>query len=197
MDTPIVSHHDALIVVDVQRDFCPGGALPIVDGDEIVPVLNRWIDAAQRAGWAILASRDWHPPDHVSFRQRGGPWPVHCVQNTPGAEFHPALRLPASTRIVNKGQHRDRGSYSAFDGTALQPWLIRQGVPRLWIGGLALDVCVRATALDALAAGFEVHLIRSACRAIDPRRAADVFDELAAADALIDEGASHDVLGRE
>src|SRR5690348_4137732 len=99
---------DVLLLIDVQRDFCPGGALAIPDGDAVVPVLNRWIAAAMRRGIPIFATRDWHPRDHLSFRGRGGPWPAHCVQDTPGARFHPALQLPASVRIVSKGVRFDQ-----------------------------------------------------------------------------------------
>ncbi|MEX2142256.1 MAG: nicotinamidase [Pirellulales bacterium] len=181
---------DALILVDVQNDFCPGGALPVNEGDEIVPVLNRWIEAAKKARAKIVASRDWHPPDHVSFRPRGGPWPVHCVQNTPGAELHPDLKLPARTSVVSKGTDPDRDSYSAFDGTRLGRNLKRRGVHRVWVGGLALDVCVRATVLDALKAGFEVHLIKAGTRAVnvgesDGQRA---LREMQTAGCLIEEG---------
>jgi nicotinamidase/pyrazinamidase len=158
--------HDALIVVDVQRDFCPGGALPIPDGHAVVPVINRWIDAADLAGVPVFCSRDWHPPGHMSFREQGGPWPEHCVQNTEGAGFHPDLRPSAVNRIVTKGDRTDRDQYSAFDGTGLGAELGRAGVRRVWVAGLAEDVCVRATVLDALAQGFEVRLIGGGTRPV-------------------------------
>ena len=104
MNPPVLGPTDALIVVDVQNDFCPGGALPVPEGDRVVPVLNRWIEAARAGGAAVVASRDWHPPGHVSFRERGGPWPAHCVQGTDGAAFHPGLRLPADAA------HRQQGN---------------------------------------------------------------------------------------
>src|SRR5262249_46250784 len=148
--------------VDVQNDFCPGGALPVAEGHQVVPVLNRWIEAARRGGARIVASRDCHPPGHVSFRDRGGPWPVHCVQDTPGAAFHPGLNLPAEAAVLSKGSAPDRDNYSPFADTGLADTLRRQGVRRVWVGGLAQDVCVRAAVLDALAAGFEVHLIEDA-----------------------------------
>jgi nicotinamidase/pyrazinamidase len=168
-DRPPLGPRDALIVVDVQNDFCPGGALPVPEGDRIVPVLNAWLEAAERGGANIVASRDWHPPQHASFREQGGAWPAHCLQHTPGAAFHPALKLPAGARIVDKATGVDRDSYSAFDGTGLADDLARRGVQRLWVAGLAQDVCVRATVLDALQAGFEVHLIREATRAVNVR----------------------------
>jgi nicotinamidase/pyrazinamidase len=157
---------DALLIVDVQPDFCPGGALPIERGDEVVPVLNRAIDAARAAGVPVYASRDWHPRGHLSFAERGGPWPVHCVQDTPGARFHPDLRLPADVRIVTKGTRFDKDQYSAFDETGLAEELRREQVTRVWIGGLAEDVCVKATALSAQEAGFEVHVLAEGTRPV-------------------------------
>jgi len=172
---------DALLIVDVQNDFCPGGALAVPRGDEVVPVLNDWAQAAQEAGARIYASRDWHPADHVSFAPEGGPWPVHCVQDTPGAAFHPDLRLPSQTVVVTKGTRFDQDQYSAYDQTGFAAELERKDVQRLFVGGLAEEVCVRATVLDARKRAFEVHLIGEATRAItdDGRRKAE--DELAAA----------------
>jgi len=158
-------HGDALIVVDVQTDFCPGGALPIEGGDEVVPVLNRWIDAAVNAHVPVVASRDWHPAEHVSFKP-SGEWPIHCVQGTSGARFHPALRLPDSANVVTKGNRSDRDQYSAFDGTGLAAELRNQDVQRVWIGGLAQDVCVRATVLDARHEGFDTIVIADATRPV-------------------------------
>jgi nicotinamidase/pyrazinamidase len=158
---------DALLIVDVQNDFCPGGALPVPAGDEVVPLLNSWIEKAQRERIPVFASRDWHPLGHVSFRERGGPWPPHCVQGTSGAAFHPSLRLPENASIISKGEHPDRDSYSAFGGTSLADELRRAGVKRLWVGGLAQDYCVRATALDGVREGFEVHLIVNSTRPVN------------------------------
>ena len=157
---------DALIVVDVQNDFCPGGALPIAGGDEVIPVLNRWIDSAAARGVSVYASRDYHPIGHMSFEETGGPWPLHCVQDTEGARFHPDLRLPASAVIVTKGVRLDQDQNSAFDQTGLAADLRTQAIERLWVGGLAEDVCVLATALDARKEGFEVFLIHSATRPV-------------------------------
>jgi nicotinamidase/pyrazinamidase len=153
---------DALIVVDVQLDFCPGGALPIEDGDAVVPVLNRWIEAAGRARIPVFASRDWHPRHHLSFVEAGGQWPVHCVQDTPGARFHPDLKLSDSTIVVTKGVRFDRDQYSAFDQTGLATELRKQGVERVWVGGLAQDVCVCATVLDARREAFDTIVIADA-----------------------------------
>ena len=158
---------DALLLIDVQRDFCPGGRLAVGGGDEVVPVLNRWIEAAERHDAPIYASRDWHPADHSSFEQHGGPWPTHCVQGSDGAAFHPGLDIPDRARIITKGSLPETDQYSAFDRTGLGAEMRRAGVERVWLGGLALEVCVRASALDAVKEGFESHLIRDACRAID------------------------------
>jgi nicotinamidase/pyrazinamidase len=186
--TPPFGQADALIVVDVQNDFCPGGALAVAGGDQVVPVLNDWIEAASKTGALVVASRDWHPSDHCSFRERGGPWPVHCVQQTHGAEFHPQLKLPLGAKIVSKGMRAEEEAYSAFQGTALADELHRAGVSRVWIGGLALDYCVRATALDALAAGFETHVIAGATRAVNVHAGDDerALAELAAAGCFIE-----------
>ena len=157
---------DALIVIDVQIDFCPGGALPIERGDEVASVLNRWIGAAVDVGVPVYASRDWHPLHHLSFTESGGEWPVHCVQDSHGARFHPALHLPDSAIVVTKGVRLDQDQYSAFDETGLSTELRRRGVRRVWIGGLAQDVCVRATVLDARLNGFEAIVIADATRPV-------------------------------
>jgi nicotinamidase/pyrazinamidase len=157
---------DALIVVDVQIDFCPGGALPIERGDEVVPVLNRWIAATSHAGVPVYASRDWHPPHHLSFTESGGQWPPHCLQDSEGARFHPDLRLPGSAVIITKGVRFDRDQYSAFDETGLATEMRARGVKRVWVGGLAQDVCVRATVLDARRHGFEAVVIGDGTRPV-------------------------------
>jgi nicotinamidase/pyrazinamidase len=156
---------EALIMVDVQNDFCPGGALPVADGDAVVPALN---DLARQFAF-VAATRDWHPPDHSSFAPRGGPWPVHCVQGTPGAELHPQLDPGRNVLIIDKGQTRERDGYSGFENPTLEPALRESGVQTVHIGGLALDYCVRATALDARRAGLHVVLHRGATRAVEAR----------------------------
>lgn len=172
---------DAFLVVDVQNDFCPGGALPIEDGHAVVPVLNEWIAAAVAAGVPVYASRDWHPADHLSFEPQGGRWPPHCIQDTKGAAFHPQLRLPENAILVTKGTRFDKDQYSAFDDTGLASELRRRGVRRLWIGGLAEDVCVRATALGAREAGLEVCLIGAATRPVTPEGGQAAREEMAEA----------------
>ena len=159
---------DALVIVDVQNDFCPGGALPIADGDAVVPVLNRWIDAAVEAGIPVYASRAWHPADHLSFEAQNGPWPPHCLQDSAGARFHPRLALPESAIKVTKGVRFDQDQHSAFDQTGLAEEMRRRGIVRVWLGGLAEDVCVAATALDARREGFAVRLISGATRPVTP-----------------------------
>ena len=184
-DVPALGKGDALLLVDVQVDFCPGGALPIEAGDTIVPVLNRWIERARQAGVPIIASRDLHPEGHVSFVEKGGPWPVHCVRGSPGAEYHPGLHLPGETTHIAKGTQVERDQYSAFDGTGLAEALHARGVRRLWVGGLALDVCVRATVLDALHEGFEVRLIRDATRPVQQAGGERAMAEMREAGAVL------------
>ncbi|MBW2078531.1 MAG: nicotinamidase [Deltaproteobacteria bacterium] len=162
----LLEEGDGLLLVDVQKDFCPGGALPIEEGDEIVPVLSKWIKAAQAKGIPIYASRDWHPLQHMSFQGQGGKWPPHCIQDTDGAAFHPELKLPDNTVKITKGVRFDQDQNSAFDQTGLAEQLTRDNVKRLWVGGLALDVCVLATVLDARRLGFEVHVILEATRPV-------------------------------
>ena len=158
---------DALLIVDVQQDFLPGGALPVPGGDAVVAPLNRYIDAFERQGLPVLATRDWHPPDHCSFAAQGGEWPPHCVAGTPGAAFATGLRLPASAVVVSKARDPDADAYSAFQGTTLTTRLRDLGVRRVFVGGLATDYCVRATVLDAIAAGFEAVVFADAVRAVE------------------------------
>ncbi len=156
---------DALVLVDVQNDFCPGGALAVPNGDRVVPVLNRLL---RQGGVLAVATRDWHPADHCSFTAQGGPWPVHCVAATPGAAFHPDLDLARIEHVItNKAATRDEEAYSGFQGTDLAGFLRGRGIRRLIVGGLATDYCVKATALDARKAGFEVFLLTDAIRAVD------------------------------
>jgi nicotinamidase/pyrazinamidase len=168
---------DALIVVDVQNDFCPGGALAVPDGDQVIGRLN----ALAREAPFVVVTRDWHPPDHQSFASRGGPWPEHCVQGTNGAELHPDIDQSLVDVVIDKGQARDTEGYSGFDGTELEQLLRDHGVREVHVGGLALDYCVRATALDARKGGFDVVLHEGATRPVDPAAAEEVVDELRAA----------------
>jgi nicotinamidase/pyrazinamidase len=163
---------DALVLIDVQNDFCPGGALAVPDGDRVVPLLNRYIERFQAAGAPVFATRDWHPAQTKHFEAWGGAWPPHCVQETPGATFHAGLAVPADATVISKGMDPDSDAYSAFQGEdpAGMPFaaaLGERGVQRLYVGGLATDYCVKATVLDALREGFEVVLLRDAVRAVD------------------------------
>lgn len=153
----------ALIVVDVQNDFCPGGALAVPDGDAVVEPINRLASSSS----FVVATRDWHPPDHGSFADQGGPWPVHCVSGSAGAELHPGVDRGLIDLIVDKGQAADREGYSGFEGTGLEEVLRSRGVDAVEVAGLALDYCVRATALDAKRAGFDVVVHRGATRAVE------------------------------
>ncbi|MGH7505520.1 MAG: nicotinamidase [Longimicrobiales bacterium] len=186
----MAAHQDsALLIVDVQNDFCPGGALPVAGGDAVVPVLNRYIERFLAAGAPVFASRDWHPADTRHFRDRGGPWPAHCVQGTAGAAFHPELRLGDAV-IITKGDDPGDHGYSAFEGhdpagRTLAESLEKHDTRRLYVGGLATDYCVRASVLDAREAGFDVVLLGDAVRGIDvePGDVARALDEMRAAGA--------------
>ncbi len=158
---------DALIVVDVQNDFLPGGALAVSDGDEVVPVMNAWAGRFRAAGCPVVYTRDWHPANHCSFAAQGGPWPPHCVRDSDGAAFAPGLDVPDDAIIVSKATTPSAEAYSGFQGTDLAEELRRLGVRRLTVGGLATDYCVLATVRDALAAGFEVTVATDAVRAVD------------------------------
>jgi nicotinamidase/pyrazinamidase len=160
---------DALVVVDVQNDFLPGGALAVPRGDDVVPALNRIAAAFGERGLPVVASRDWHPADHCSFRSRGGPWPPHCIAGTAGAELSPGLSLPAGAVVVSKAAAADRDAYSAFEGTDLDDRLRRAGVARVFVGGLATDYCVLQTVLDARRAGYHVVLLADATRPVEVR----------------------------
>lgn len=162
---------DALLIVDIQNDFLPGGSLGVREGDKVIPLINADIKAALAANIPIIASRDWHPDNHISFIPQGGKWPPHCVQNTFGAAFNDTLDLPTSAIIINKAFKKDAEAYSAWDGEtdtgqSLHEILQDLGVKRLIIGGLALDYCVKATAMDAVANGKTVLVQLRSTRAI-------------------------------
>ena len=182
----------ALLVVDVQNDFCAGGSLAVPQGDRVVEPINRLLDAYAAAHAAVFASRDWHPTGSSHFADQGGQWPVHCVADTPGAAFHPRLALPDGTAVVSKGQAPDSDGYSAFDGTlpageTLEAALRARNVGRLTVCGLATDYCVRASVLDARARGLTVAVVREAIAAVNlkPGDETAALDEMRAAGADI------------
>ncbi|KAA0893455.1 nicotinamidase [Oryzomonas rubra] len=178
----------ALLIVDVQNDFCPGGALGVPDGDRVAVPLSRAAERFRGAGLPVFASRDWHPAVTRHFKEYGGMWPPHCVQGSPGAAFHPDLRLPPGTTVISKGIDPDRDSYSAFegindDGATLGSCLASLGVGHLYIGGLATDYCVRSSALDAVRAGLTVTLLTDCVAGVElqPGDSARALEEMAEA----------------
>jgi nicotinamidase/pyrazinamidase len=165
--TPAPHVGDALLIVDVQNDFLPGGSLAVPDGDLVIAPLNRWLARFAAAGLPVFATRDWHPADHCSFRAQGGPWPPHCVAGTAGAQFAAALDLPPACVVVDKATRPEVEAYSGFAGTDLHQWLQALALRRLFVGGLATDYCVLNTVLDALKLGYRVELLLGAIRAVD------------------------------
>ena len=183
---------DALIIVDVQKDFLPGGALAVPRGDEVVPVLNGYIALFQDRGLPIIATRDWHPPDHCSFAAQGGPWPSHCVVGTPGARFAPLLALPCDVMVISKDTKKQQNTYSGFESADLAERLHSLGSQRLFIGGLATDYCVLNTIRDALERDFAVCLLVDAIRAVnvkpdDGSRAEEEMQRLGALSVTLDQ----------
>ncbi len=158
---------DALLIVDVQNDFLPGGALGVPDGDAVIAPLNAALRVFGVAGLPVFSTRDWHPADHCSFVGRGGIWPPHCVAGTEGAGFAPALELASSTVVVSKAVHPDADAYSGFAGTDLAERLSAGGVERVFVGGLATEYCVLNTVLDARREGLEVIVLEDAVRAVE------------------------------
>jgi nicotinamidase/pyrazinamidase len=179
----MLENTDALLIVDVQRDFLPGGALAVPDGDAVVPVLAALAQKFAAEGLPVIASRDWHPADHCSFVEQGGPWPPHCVAGSEGASLDPGLDLAEDVKIVDKAATAEKDAYSAFEDTNLADWLRERGVERVIVGGLATEYCVLNTAADGLRSGFAVLLVENAIRAIDD------LDGQRAIDSLRDQGA--------
>jgi nicotinamidase/pyrazinamidase len=186
------AERSALLVVDVQRDFCPGGALPARDAQGILPALNRHLTVAQEAGMPVYASRDWHPPVTSHFRQYGGEWPPHCVRDTEGARFHPDLRLPPAAIVVSKGEDPARPGYSSFDGrtsagATLLEDLRSRGIQQIYVAGLTTEYCVKQTVMDARRAGLRVTVLLDAVAGIDaePGDAARAIAEMVSAGAAM------------
>ncbi len=179
--------NSALIIVDVQNDFCPNGDLPVPEGERVVPLINAYVEQALESRIPIFASRDWHPVDHVSFSGQDGNWPPHCIQDHEGAGFHKDLALTQDTVVVSKGVRLDRDQNSAFDETGLAAYLRKKDIESLFICGLALDMCVLSTVMDAINSGFATSLILEATRPVDYQ------DGIAAVEKMKQAGAS--VLG--
>lgn len=177
---------DALVVVDMQRDFLPGGSLGVPAGDEVVAPLNAYIEAFEERGLPILMTRDWHPANHCSFNSQGGPWPPHCVQGTAGAQWAEGLNVVSGARIITKATDAAVEAYSGFSGTSLLTLLRDLEVRRLFVGGLATDYCVRATVLDARSHGFDVVVLADAIRGVNARPG----DEMRAIGEMLANGSS-------
>ncbi len=173
-----VSKKSALIIVDMQKDFCEGGALPVKGCSSLIPKINRVLKEFEGDELPVVASRDWHPRNHISFKEMGGPWPPHCIQGTEGARLHPDLKIPSKTIIVSKGYLPDRDAYSAFDGTELHYLLSLKGVRRLFVTGVATEYCVRATAMDALKLGYEVIVLEDCIAPVSPANGEKALQEL-------------------
>jgi nicotinamidase/pyrazinamidase len=178
-----ISDSDALIVVDVQNDFCAGGALAVPGGDDVVEVINWLMPTFDH----VIATQDFHPPGHSSFTEQGGPWPEHCVQGTLGAEFHPGLDTDKIKVVVRKGTDPATDGYSGFAGTDLADRLGSLDVTRVFITGLATDYCVRATAIEAIENGFDVVVVTDAVRAVDAEAGdgKQAVDEMRSAGAIL------------
>lgn len=184
-----VNDTDALIVVDVQNDFCPGGALPVPGGEGVVRVIN----PLQLKFDRLYFTRDWHPQDHCSFSLeptfQDGSWPAHCVQDSPGAEFQGDLHVPSDAVIISKGTDPDKEAYSGFQDTDLEKQLHDAGIKRVFVAGLATDYCVKATALDAVKAGFQVVLVENGCRGVNDEVGKEAIAAMRAAGITVCRGA--------
>lgn len=173
----------ALVVVDLQNDFCPGGALGVQDGDQIIPVINQYVELFLSKNLPVFVSRDWHPTQTTHFKLFGGPWPPHCVQHTKGAEFHRDFRVPDQAVILSKGHDPQRDGYSVFDaqelgGKFFEDLLDELGVQDLYIGGIATDYCVRMTSLDALNKRYNVHVLIDAIKGVAENDSQRAIDEI-------------------
>ena len=175
-----------LLLVHLQNDFCPGGALAVSEGDQIIPLVNQYIGLFRSQGLPIIATRDWHPSNHCSFTEQGGVWPVHCVQGSWGAQFHADLHIPNGSLIISGATNPQKEAYSSFDGTSLNDHLEDMGAKTLFITGLATDYCVKQTALDACKLGYNVLVLEDAIRGVNlkPDDSANALQDMLAAGAL-------------
>ncbi len=164
-----LQHDDALLIIDLQNDFLSGGALAVPRGDEVIPVLNQYIRLFQKLRLPIFMTRDWHPPDHQSFKPQGGPWPRHCIADSTGAAFSESLLYPAETQVFSTGTEFDSPGYSGFENADFKNRLVEMRIRRLFIGGLATDYCVLSTVLDALKFNYSAFLLLDAVRAVNVR----------------------------
>ncbi|MDV6344621.1 isochorismatase family protein [Nitrosomonas sp. Is37] len=158
---------DALVIIDMQNDFLPGGSLAVPMADTIVPVINRYLKLFHEYGLPVFATRDWHPPDHCSFQQQGGPWPPHCIATTTGAAFHPEIEFPINTQVISKATTAEKDAYSGFTDTQLHTLLQELGIRRLFVGGVATEYCVLNTVKDALQYHYTTFVLKDAICAIN------------------------------
>jgi nicotinamidase/pyrazinamidase len=177
-----------LLIVDVQNDFCEGGALAVAGSEQAVAALNHYLDAAVAQGVPVYVSRDWHPAITSHFKTYGGPWPVHCVQGTRGARFHPGLHVPADAIVITKGESQESPGYSAFEGRTTEGKSFREelrerGIGHLVVGGLATDYCVKHSVLDAIAAGLKVTILEDAIAGVRAEDSAAALAEMLASGA--------------
>ena len=175
----------AILIVDLQNDFCPGGALGVKEGDQIIPTVNKYVDLFLKHRLPVFVSRDWHPEDTSHFKSSGGPWPQHCVQNTKGAEFHPGFKVPVNAIILSKGTNPELDGYSVFEARDSQNKFFSQllkemGVEELYIAGIATDYCVKMTSLDAFKNGFKVNVLTDAIKGVDEQDSQQAIDEIVA-----------------
>ncbi|MCH7614180.1 MAG: bifunctional nicotinamidase/pyrazinamidase [Nitrospinae bacterium] len=184
---PQPDRKSVLLLVHLQNDFCPGGALAVVEGDQVIPVANACIRFFTREGFSIVATRDWHPENHCSFQAQGGPWHPHCVQGSWGSQFHPDLKMAPGTLIVSGATNARQEAYSGFDGTSLEERLEDLEVQTLFVIGLATDYCVKKTVLDACRLGFRVVVLEDGVRGINaqPKDSQKALEEMQAAGAMI------------
>lgn len=166
---PKPGEQSVLLLVHLQNDFCRNGTVPVPEGDHVIPVANAWIRFFAGRGYGVVATRDWHPPNHCSFQERGGPWPPHCVQGSLGSQLHPDLRIPPGTLIVSCATNPNEEAHSGFDGTSLEDRLEDLDADTVYVIGFATDYCVKRTVLDARRLGFRVVVVQDGIRGFDVR----------------------------